>query len=364
MPPSEPRLYVWHDDSRQITRVVVNTTEQKAHFYNGEEELGWTTVATGVSSFPTPTGQFAVMEKVANKRSNLYGRVYGKGGQLIKANAKVGRDPIPEGARFEGARMPYFMRLTNDGIGLHAGPIPRPGRPASHGCIRMPAKVAPEVFRRTAIGTSVSIEGKGPSYNRYLSQQRAAAARRAQQRRQAAARAAAAAAAAAADRAESAPEVTASSANPANVASASQTPASTAASTTAPDQAAAPMTTRSQAGADAEQTGAAPQVTAQESAMPQTAAPDEAPERAPVAGTTSETADSEPASGRAEPASTAPVSPEHAVSEPAPPAAPVATPEGVTAPSLAAPAPTERTLTPATDDAAPTPPATTPEVAD
>lgn len=181
--PGEPKLYVLPDEKRAITRIVVDTEMQQARFYDGNEEIGWTTVATGVSSYPTPTGEFRVIEKVENKRSNLYGKVYGKGGKLVNANARVGRDPIPDGGRFEGARMPYFLRLTNDGIGLHAGPIPRPGRPASHGCIRVPAKVAPRMFEQIALGTPVSIEGVGPSYERYLAQQRAAAARRAAERR-------------------------------------------------------------------------------------------------------------------------------------------------------------------------------------
>ena len=171
-------LYEWNGDGRPITRILIDTNEQKAKFFSGDDQLGWSTVATGVSKYPTPTGQFQVTEKVENKRSNLYGKVYGQGGRVIRSNAKVGRDPIPEGARFEGAHMPYFMRLTDDGVGLHAGPIPRPGQPASHGCIRMPSKLAPVVFRHVSPGTAVSIEGKGPSYGDYIAKQRTAERRR------------------------------------------------------------------------------------------------------------------------------------------------------------------------------------------
>ena len=176
-------LYEWKGDGRKITRIVVNTNDQKARFYSGDEEVGWSTVATGLPKHPTPTGRFQVTEKVENKRSNLYGKVYGRGGRVLRTNAKVGRDPIPDGARFEGAHMPFFMRLTDDGIGLHAGPIPNPGQPASHGCIRMPSKIAPVVFQHVAHGTSVTIEGKGPNYGDYVARQRAEAARRAEARR-------------------------------------------------------------------------------------------------------------------------------------------------------------------------------------
>ncbi|TCW36006.1 L,D-transpeptidase-like protein [Marichromatium gracile] len=188
--PKEPSLYEWRGEGRRVSHIVVDTDDQKARFYDGDVEVGWATVATGVSRHPTPTGSFTVMEKVENKRSNLYGRYYGSGGKLIQSNVKVGRDPLPDGARFVGAKMPYFMRLTYDGIGLHAGPIPRPGRPASHGCIRMPAEVAPLLFAKVDQGTAVTIVGRGPSYGNYAKRQRQLAAERAASaRREQAARA-------------------------------------------------------------------------------------------------------------------------------------------------------------------------------
>lgn len=187
-------LYEWNGQGRMVSRIVVDTDSQKALFYAGDDEIGWSTVATGVSKYPTPTGEFKVIEKVENKRSNLYGKVYGKGGQVISSNIKVGRDPIPAGARFEGSQMPFFLRLTHDGVGLHAGPIPRPGKPASHGCIRMPRQFAPVLFAHVSNGTDVKIVGSGPSYGNYVEKQRAiAAAQAAEQRRQAAKRAEAAA---------------------------------------------------------------------------------------------------------------------------------------------------------------------------
>ncbi len=182
--PKRGKLYEWSGDGRSVDHIVVNTNEQKARFYSGGEQIGWTTVASGVSKFPTPVGEFEVLEKVENKRSNLYGKIYGKGGKVLRSDAKSGRDPVPAGARFEGAKMPYFMRVTYDGIGLHAGPIPRPGRPASHGCIRMPSKMAPVLFKHVGVGTRVSIVGKGPDYGSYAKRQRALAAQRAARERE------------------------------------------------------------------------------------------------------------------------------------------------------------------------------------
>ena len=53
--------------------------------------------------------------------------------------------------------MPYWMRLTSYGIGMHVGAIPNPGSPASHGCIRMPEATARLVFASSRIGTPVKI---------------------------------------------------------------------------------------------------------------------------------------------------------------------------------------------------------------
>lgn len=177
--PKPGKLYEWNGKGQKLSRIVVNTDEQKARFYVGDEQVGWTTVASGVPKHATPVGHFEVIEKVANKRSNLYGKIYGKGGQVVRSDAKAGAHPVPAGARFEGAKMPYFLRLTYDGVGLHAGPIPRPGRPASHGCIRLPAKMAPVLFEHVGVGTKVSIVGKGPDYGNYAQKQRALAAERA-----------------------------------------------------------------------------------------------------------------------------------------------------------------------------------------
>jgi lipoprotein-anchoring transpeptidase ErfK/SrfK len=52
--------------------------------------------------------------------------------------------------------MPNFMRITQGGVGMHAGYIP--GYPASHGCIRMPEKMSRIFFENLSIGTPVIVE--------------------------------------------------------------------------------------------------------------------------------------------------------------------------------------------------------------
>jgi hypothetical protein len=168
-------LYEWHGEGKSITSIKINVDEQKAYLYNGKDQIGWTYVASGIQSFPTPTGQFKIIEKVADKVSNLYGKGYDANGKLVNSDFKQGRDLLPPGGRFEAAKMTYFMRLTNDGVGMHIGPIPRPGRRASHGCIRLPAKFAGTIYSNVSLGTPVNIVGNGPDYATYMKQSNAKA---------------------------------------------------------------------------------------------------------------------------------------------------------------------------------------------
>ena len=173
--PKRTGLYEWNGEGKSITSIKINVDEQIAYLYHGDDQIGWTYVATGITSFPTPTGEFKVIEKVANKVSNLYGKGYDANGKLVNSDFKQGRDLLPPGGRFDAAKMPYFMRLTNDGVGMHIGPIPRPGRRASHGCIRLPSKFAGTIYRNVALGTPVTIVGSGPDYATYLKQSAAKA---------------------------------------------------------------------------------------------------------------------------------------------------------------------------------------------
>ena len=52
--------------------------------------------------------------------------------------------------------MPFFMRLSCNEIGLHAGMVP--GYPASHCCIRIPKGDVQAFFKLLKIGDPVTIE--------------------------------------------------------------------------------------------------------------------------------------------------------------------------------------------------------------
>ena len=55
-----------------------------------------------------------------------------------------------------GAHMKWFCRITWNWVGFHVGILP--GYPASHGCIRLPADIAPLIYQKVKIGTPVTIE--------------------------------------------------------------------------------------------------------------------------------------------------------------------------------------------------------------
>lgn len=83
-------------------------------------------VCTGRGRKRTPTGNFSILQKHIDHHSNLY-----------------------------DCPMPYFMRLTWCGVGLHVGDIYR--RPASHGCIRLPRVACEPLYRALPCGSKVQI---------------------------------------------------------------------------------------------------------------------------------------------------------------------------------------------------------------
>lgn len=136
------------------SRLVLSLKTQRGFLMNGDEVVIDYPISSGKSGFPTPPGEYKILEKTVDKASNAYGNVYDAEGERIWGKEEPG--DVPEGGRFEGSPMPYWMRLTNDGVGHHIGRVPR--YPASHGCIRGPRAVMPTVYRKVKVGTPVSVQ--------------------------------------------------------------------------------------------------------------------------------------------------------------------------------------------------------------
>jgi lipoprotein-anchoring transpeptidase ErfK/SrfK len=136
----------------QSTRVTVNLKTQRAVFrINGAVALD-APCSTGRPGKSTPTGSFAISEKKADKRSTIFGKVY-RNGRVVKSGDCRG---YSGSSGFVGASLPYWMRLNNDGIGLHASSsIAR--TPRSNGCVRLPMEAVKTIYENAPLGTVVDI---------------------------------------------------------------------------------------------------------------------------------------------------------------------------------------------------------------
>ena len=107
--------------------IIVSIAKQQVTIYDQAGPLAHASISTGMAGHATPMGVFTVISKARWHESNIY----------------------------SGAPMPYMQRITWSGIALHAGP--RPGYPASHGCIRLPEDFAVKLFHTTKVGTRVIV---------------------------------------------------------------------------------------------------------------------------------------------------------------------------------------------------------------
>jgi len=142
------------------SRIEISLGEQKARFYRvagGSKELAIETrISTGREGSHTPVGSYSVLEKLRQKNSSLYGSwVDGQSGALLQGDGDSRRRPGGGNAQFQGSPMPYWLRITSDGVGMHVGYVPN--HPASHGCIRVPNRIQPLIWERVRVGTPVII---------------------------------------------------------------------------------------------------------------------------------------------------------------------------------------------------------------
>ena len=135
--------------------VLISLSRQRAYVYAGSQVAIDSPISSGKKAGFTPTGHFTILQKDPNHRSNIYGNFVDSKGRVVRAGVSSRIDTAPSGSHYEGAPMLYFMRLTNEGVGMHIGILP--GYPASHGCVRMPAEIAPQIYARVKIGTPVQI---------------------------------------------------------------------------------------------------------------------------------------------------------------------------------------------------------------
>ena len=130
--------------------------EQRGRLYiNGIIAMDFPICSGRIGGMETPAGTFRITQKEELRRSNRYGAFLSKeDGSVIERGVAV-TDTPPEGAYFEGADMPYWMRF-NGAIGMHVGKVHRDTD--SHGCVRVPEEAAAILFEKLGIGSKVRVK--------------------------------------------------------------------------------------------------------------------------------------------------------------------------------------------------------------
>ena len=116
--------------------VVVSIRNQTAWLLDDARIILSSPVSTARRGMHTPTGEFEVSEKDTAHISSIY-----------------------------HVSMPYYMRLSGEPFGMHAGYLP--GYPASHGCVRLPHDYAIAFFQVISVGTPVTVFGTTPRVRQY-----------------------------------------------------------------------------------------------------------------------------------------------------------------------------------------------------
>ena len=118
----------WNEDGVPPGRVWVRVdlSQQIVSVFRGEHEIGTAVILYGTDGAPTPTGTFPILARAVHHRSSLY-----------------------------DAEMPYMLRLTGDGVAIHASAV-RAGA-ATHGCIGVPEAFARHLYAAVRRGDPVSI---------------------------------------------------------------------------------------------------------------------------------------------------------------------------------------------------------------
>lgn len=107
--------------------VTVDLKAQTLSVFRGGYEIGVAVIVYGANEKPTPVGSYPIMEKDIDHVSNLY----------------------------DDAPMPYALRLTNDGVFIHASNVQWGN--ATHGCIGLPLPFAKKLFAAMKVGDPVIV---------------------------------------------------------------------------------------------------------------------------------------------------------------------------------------------------------------
>ena len=120
----------YHWDERGVPAgpiwIRVDLGSQLISVFRAGQEIGTAVIVYGGDNKQTPLGKLHVLAKAKDHRSSLY-----------------------------DAEMPYTLRLTDDGVSIHASDV-RYGA-ATHGCIGVPLAFAQKLFAAAGVGDEVTV---------------------------------------------------------------------------------------------------------------------------------------------------------------------------------------------------------------
>jgi hypothetical protein len=122
--------YIWSEDAVPPGPIWirVDLKLQTLSVFRAGHEIGSTLILYGADSKPTPSGVYPILERAKQHRSTLY-----------------------------DAEMPYMLRLTSDGVAIHASDVRASA--TTHGCIGVPLAFARLLFAQARRGDRVAIIG-------------------------------------------------------------------------------------------------------------------------------------------------------------------------------------------------------------
>jgi L,D-transpeptidase ErfK/SrfK len=124
-------------------RIVVSFPDRKLALIEGNNVIKVYDIAVGKPSTPSPSGEFQIVNHIANPTWYGPDKVVGPG---------VGN---PVGTR--------WMGLNVRGYGIHGTNAPGSiGKAASHGCIRMRNRDVEELFELVGVGVTVELDTERP----------------------------------------------------------------------------------------------------------------------------------------------------------------------------------------------------------
>jgi hypothetical protein len=126
--------FAWDDENVPAgpSWILVDLSLQTISIFRHGHEIGTAVILYGSDATPTPTGIFPIIERARRHRSTLY-----------------------------DADMNYMLRLTMDGVAIHASSV-REGY-ATHGCIGIPNAFAERLFDTMMRGDLVTIRQHAPA---------------------------------------------------------------------------------------------------------------------------------------------------------------------------------------------------------